>query len=477
MDSASDVLKAVKGVTAHELRKKYPHLRKTPSLWTRSFFVSTAGNVSSETIRRYIDAQKGMEMIRTHILPCTIPRARADALNRSSGTIYTGILVAHYRTLRRKGIWLSEKSGTRWSDSRTEAGMHAHSIDAAQQGFYKACVTTRALRKAGIAEARFPHHRKKFRTTIWKNTGIKRRGDTLELSNGRKGEKLSVPIPLPLRDCLRFLEVRLVYDKHARRYTWHIVVENGLKPKPSPGDNVVSVDLGEIHPAVVGDKTVATIITCRERRHQSQGHAKRLAKISKAIARRAKGSRRRRRLVRAKVRMKAKHRTVLRDIEHKVSRAVVDAAIERKAGTIVIGDIRDVADGIDCGKEHNGRMSRLDHGKIRSYIEYKAAAEGIVVPEPIDEAYTTKTCPHCGNRHKPRGRTYRCPACGFQAHRDVVGQINILSRHLEGDVGRLPAPTEIKHRIPYNLRVMRRRCGHQPEGNLRSPGATPRNSG
>lgn len=60
MDSASDVLKAVKGVTAHELRKKYPHLRKTPSPWTRSFFASTAGNVSSETIRHYIDAQKGM---------------------------------------------------------------------------------------------------------------------------------------------------------------------------------------------------------------------------------------------------------------------------------------------------------------------------------------------------------------------------------------------------------------------------------
>jgi putative transposase len=52
MNSASDVLKAVKGVTSHELRAKYPHLRKTPSLWTRSFFASTAGNVSSETIRR-----------------------------------------------------------------------------------------------------------------------------------------------------------------------------------------------------------------------------------------------------------------------------------------------------------------------------------------------------------------------------------------------------------------------------------------
>ena len=49
----------VKGVTSHELREKYPQLRKLPSLWTRSYFASTAGNVSQETIRRYIEAQKG----------------------------------------------------------------------------------------------------------------------------------------------------------------------------------------------------------------------------------------------------------------------------------------------------------------------------------------------------------------------------------------------------------------------------------
>ncbi|MBV8317460.1 MAG: transposase [Planctomycetaceae bacterium] len=34
-DSAADVLKAVQGVPAHELRAKSPHLRETPSLWTR----------------------------------------------------------------------------------------------------------------------------------------------------------------------------------------------------------------------------------------------------------------------------------------------------------------------------------------------------------------------------------------------------------------------------------------------------------
>ena len=74
-------------------------------------------------------------MIRTHIIPCGLPRARADDLNRSSGTIDTGVLVAHWRLVRQKDLWLSETSGTRWSDSRTDATMHAHSTGAAQQGF------------------------------------------------------------------------------------------------------------------------------------------------------------------------------------------------------------------------------------------------------------------------------------------------------------------------------------------------------
>jgi putative transposase len=93
---------------------------------------------------------------------------------------------------------------------------------------------------------------------------------------------------------------------------------------------------------------------------------------------------------------------------------------------------------------------------VRQYITYKAEAEGIAV-ELVDEHYTTQTCPNCGKRHKPRGRRYTCGQCGFSTHRDVVGQINILSRYTTGQVGFLGAPATIKHRIPHNLQVMRRR--------------------
>ena len=52
------IMHLIKGVTSNNLRALFPELKKMPSLWTRNYFVSTAGNVSSETIKWYVDTQK-----------------------------------------------------------------------------------------------------------------------------------------------------------------------------------------------------------------------------------------------------------------------------------------------------------------------------------------------------------------------------------------------------------------------------------
>jgi putative transposase len=54
------IMHRLKGYTAHELREEFPYLKsRLPNLWTRSYYVGTAGNVSAQTIQRYIDEQKG----------------------------------------------------------------------------------------------------------------------------------------------------------------------------------------------------------------------------------------------------------------------------------------------------------------------------------------------------------------------------------------------------------------------------------
>lgn len=54
----SQVVHRLKGHTSRILRKEFPHLIRLPALWTRSYFVSTAGMVSSKTVEQYIAAQK-----------------------------------------------------------------------------------------------------------------------------------------------------------------------------------------------------------------------------------------------------------------------------------------------------------------------------------------------------------------------------------------------------------------------------------
>lgn len=54
----ADIMKWIKGTSSKVLRSEFKELSAMPSLWTRSYFISTAGNVSSETIKWYVDTQK-----------------------------------------------------------------------------------------------------------------------------------------------------------------------------------------------------------------------------------------------------------------------------------------------------------------------------------------------------------------------------------------------------------------------------------
>ncbi|HEX6796834.1 MAG TPA: IS200/IS605 family transposase [Ktedonobacterales bacterium] len=54
------LVKLLKGYSSHALRAEFPALkRRLPSLWTNSYFCSTVGGVTLETLKRYVEHQKG----------------------------------------------------------------------------------------------------------------------------------------------------------------------------------------------------------------------------------------------------------------------------------------------------------------------------------------------------------------------------------------------------------------------------------
>jgi putative transposase len=57
-DDPSSIMRKIKGRASHYLRKEFPELLKIPTLWTPSYFVSTAGNICTETVKKYIEQQR-----------------------------------------------------------------------------------------------------------------------------------------------------------------------------------------------------------------------------------------------------------------------------------------------------------------------------------------------------------------------------------------------------------------------------------
>jgi putative transposase len=56
-----DMVKALKGVSARWLFKKFPEIKKElygGHMWNPSYYVGTVGNISEETVKKYIESQK-----------------------------------------------------------------------------------------------------------------------------------------------------------------------------------------------------------------------------------------------------------------------------------------------------------------------------------------------------------------------------------------------------------------------------------
>ena len=56
--SPANIMGTIKTNTAKCLLQEFEELNKMQNLWTRSYFVSTAGNVSSKIIQKYVEEQK-----------------------------------------------------------------------------------------------------------------------------------------------------------------------------------------------------------------------------------------------------------------------------------------------------------------------------------------------------------------------------------------------------------------------------------
>ncbi len=111
--------------------------------------------------------------------------------------------------------------------------------------------------------------------------------------------------------------------------------------------------------------------------------------------------------------------------DHKISKQIVNFAVSNNVAVIRLEELFGIRQTAKTSRKNNRSLHNWSFFRLSNFIHYKASRKGIVV-EYVNPAYTSQICPQCKNKHKANDRKYKCPNCGFTAHRDKVGAINII---------------------------------------------------
>ena len=338
-------------------------------------------------------------------------------------------------------------------------GLHSQSAQAVADSFYDALQAWRKKRKSGnYGGLRPPYKQKRYFKVQWKSSAIRLRDDgVLRLSNGRGNDPVLIDWPSGRKP--KRVEIGWDGDQYELRCQYE--AQETEEPK---GDKTAGIDIGEIHLVAVHTGSESWTVNGRELRSLRRQQNRTKAHLDSKIDRKKYGGRRWKRLARAKDRQLEKIRNQIRDLLHKQSTRLVKTLHERRVGTVVVGDLTGIRENLDYGPKANQRLHQWAYSEFARMIEYKARLCGMTA-QRVGESYTSQTCPSCGSRHKPHGREYICPDCGFEGHRDLVGAANIRQKYLGQDeptgssirvAGEMASPTGVRYR-PH-MRTGPQRC-------------------
>ena len=124
-------------------------------------------------------------------------------------------------------------------------------------------------------------------------------------------------------------------------------------------------------------------------------------------------------------RINDKEQRIMRDIDHKLSHDIVETAVAHNVKVIKLEQLKNIRSTTRKSRKNNHSLHTWSFYRLAQFIEYKAKLAGISV-EYVNPAYTSQTCPICGNVHHANDRNYTCE-CGFHIHRDLLGAMNICN--------------------------------------------------
>jgi putative transposase len=367
--------------------------------------------------------------------------ATFTASRQEAARLWNDLIARHHRIRRLAWRWPSKARWQRWAKGRYP-GLSAQSAQQVIGEFCEAVDSCRTLRRNGHEEACFPWKLRRYRDVVYTNQDARIRDVRLILPHGMN-DTLRIRLPETITLPGRLLEVRLSYG------LVRLICE--VADAPRPQQTIIGVDLGVNTLIAATDGQKVILISGRAAKATIQYRNKQLARLQQAQSACTKHSRRYKRLQRRKYAMLGKTKWRIRDLCHKATRQVAGAFPN---ATCYVGEpFNDAAARV--GRKQAQQVSTACTRKIIQLLDYKTAGAST-----LSEAYSSQTCPVCGERSKHR-RIYRCPYCGGTGPRDAIGAVNILSLGIHGAM--LPGrslPQQVKYLRPWPRQPRSSSGGH-----------------
>ena len=292
-----------------------------------------------------------------------------------------------------------------------------------------------------------PYKQKRFYPLLWPKQAIKWENGVLILPMGRGRKSLCLKIDLEQEN---IGACKIIWDDG---YQLLVTLESpDLDLQKTASALRATVDLGQIHLAAVTTETgKSLVVSGRGIRTLKRQRNKTAGQIAKKQIRCSKGSRRWKKLQKAKRKIFARTKRRIRDQRHKATTQVIVFCKQEGVTNLYVGNPEGVQRK-DSGRHHNQRMSQWEFGKDISYLEYKSKKMGIVCFNGSEKG-TSSHCPQCDHKQKVKGRLWQCRRCRLILHRDVVGSVNMFPI---GFGIKVRIPSQITYLLPGKVKLSRR---------------------
>jgi len=222
-------------------------------------------------------------------------------------------------------------------------------------------------------------------------------------------------------------EARLVY-RGDKMILW--ISKKIPRPEPYKPRDAIAVDINE-KKIVYGDDKI------NKERDTKIDEAHRWKKLAESLQKKYSSPRypawRRRKAILNRIRSyHRKARNILEDWARKTSLRIVELskklghAVAREDLTGLINSLRRIKN-----KDHRTKLIIMGYSRLGRWIDWQAMKHGVPLAI-VNPNGTSSECPQCDSKLEENGyRRLKCPRCGFEADRDVIGKLNIRKRALK----------------------------------------------